>query len=328
MGTALNESAWSTTAASNDGADSTIGTVANTSSPTNVDDWVRGVMAARAKARLDQGGALVAGGTATELTVSTNQSLSSGHIANGLRLCVRTASAATGAATIAVDGLSAVSIIKNDGTAVASGEWASGSIIDLVYSSAASAFIATNIGSVTTRAGLGLATSDSPQFAGINVGDASDTTVTRASAGMIAVEGTTIEPGANRASFHAHKNGTTQTISSTTETQVTFGTESFDVGSKFASSAWTPPAGKVLLCFRGLVESVGSGNITLRIKRDTTTIAEHIAADTLAGHNVMLTIIDNASGSNVYRVYAQTSVDTSYTVYGPAVNTYFCGSML
>ena len=97
MGTALNESAWSTTPASNDGADSTIGTVANTSSPTSVDDWVRGQMASRARARLDQGGALVAGGTSTALTVTTNQALSSPHIANGLRLCVRTASAATGA---------------------------------------------------------------------------------------------------------------------------------------------------------------------------------------------------------------------------------------
>ena len=36
---------------------------------------------------------------------------------------------------------------------------------------------------------LGLQTSDSPQFAGVNVGHASDTTITRTSAGVIAVEG-------------------------------------------------------------------------------------------------------------------------------------------
>ncbi len=35
----------------------------------------------------------------------------------------------------------------------------------------------------------GLGTGDSPQFAGVNVGAATDTTVTRASAGVIAVEG-------------------------------------------------------------------------------------------------------------------------------------------
>jgi hypothetical protein len=41
---------------------------------------------------------------------------------------------------------------------------------------------------------LGLGTGDSPQFAGINVGNASDTTITRDSAGVIAVEGVPIFP--------------------------------------------------------------------------------------------------------------------------------------
>ncbi len=39
---------------------------------------------------------------------------------------------------------------------------------------------------------LGLGTADSPQFAGINVGHSSDTTITRASSGDIAVEGNTV----------------------------------------------------------------------------------------------------------------------------------------
>lgn len=42
------------------------------------------------------------------------------------------------------------------------------------------------------RTSVGLATGDSPQFTGVNIGHASDTTVTRASAGDIAVEGNTI----------------------------------------------------------------------------------------------------------------------------------------
>jgi hypothetical protein len=41
---------------------------------------------------------------------------------------------------------------------------------------------------------LGLGTGDSPQFTGINVGHASDTTVTRSEAGVIAVEGVPIYP--------------------------------------------------------------------------------------------------------------------------------------
>jgi len=39
---------------------------------------------------------------------------------------------------------------------------------------------------------LGVGTGDSPQFTGVNVGHASDTTITRASAGDIAVEGSAI----------------------------------------------------------------------------------------------------------------------------------------
>lgn len=42
------------------------------------------------------------------------------------------------------------------------------------------------------RTALGLATSDSPQFTALNIGAATDTTLTRVSAGVIAVEGSTI----------------------------------------------------------------------------------------------------------------------------------------
>ena len=43
-----------------------------------------------------------------------------------------------------------------------------------------------------TRASLNLDTDDSPQFAGINLGHASDTTLTRVSSGVAAIEGNTI----------------------------------------------------------------------------------------------------------------------------------------
>lgn len=44
----------------------------------------------------------------------------------------------------------------------------------------------------TARTTLGLGTGDSPQFTAVNIGAATDTTITRVSAGVIAVEGTTI----------------------------------------------------------------------------------------------------------------------------------------
>ena len=47
-------------------------------------------------------------------------------------------------------------------------------------------------GAAATRASLGLDTTDSPEFAGLNVGAATDTTITRTGAGDIAVEGNAI----------------------------------------------------------------------------------------------------------------------------------------
>ncbi len=49
----------------------------------------------------------------------------------------------------------------------------------------------------TARTSLGLGTGDSPQFTAVNVGNASDTTVTRASAGVIAVEGSNVLMASN-----------------------------------------------------------------------------------------------------------------------------------
>ena len=44
----------------------------------------------------------------------------------------------------------------------------------------------------TSRTNLGVGTGDSPQFTAVNVGAATDTTITRVSAGLIAVEGVTV----------------------------------------------------------------------------------------------------------------------------------------
>jgi len=49
----------------------------------------------------------------------------------------------------------------------------------------------------TARTSLGLGTGDSPQFTAVNIGNASDTTVTRVSAGVIAVEGSNVLMASN-----------------------------------------------------------------------------------------------------------------------------------
>ena len=318
----MNESAWSATAASNDGIDSTIGTVANTSSPTSVDDWVRGLMASRARARLDQGGALVAGGTSTALTVTTNQSLSSSHIANGLRLCVRTASAATGAATIAVDGLTAVDIKTNGVAAVASGDWANGAILDLVYSSTASAFIAENIGPATGFSITALTGETAPDHAA----DYIPMYDTSASANRKVLP-RYFAPSV-RASFSAHKNGTDQTVSSTAATKVTWGTEVFDTGPYFASSTWTPPAGTVSIYAQVNISAVGAGTTSIMLYKNGAEYRTTLPTSAAVNSSWSVTVIDTCNGSDYYEVYVQSVADSSYTVSGATILSWFCGVMV
>lgn len=66
---------------------------------------------------------------------------------------------------------------------------------------------------------LGLGTTDSPQFAAVNVGNATDTTITRVSAGVIAVEGKTVvtETGGQTVQFAAGTN-TAPSITATGDT--------------------------------------------------------------------------------------------------------------
>lgn len=59
--------------------------------------------------------------------------------------------------------------------------------------------------SAAAATNLGLGTGDSPQFAGVNVGNASDTTITRSAAGVLAVEGGVV-PLENRANTFTNSN--------------------------------------------------------------------------------------------------------------------------
>jgi len=49
----------------------------------------------------------------------------------------------------------------------------------------------------TARTSLGLGTGDSPEFTAVNIGSATDTTITRSSAGVIAVEGSNVLMASN-----------------------------------------------------------------------------------------------------------------------------------
>jgi len=98
-----------------------------------------------------------------------------------------------GGATFTIDN-SAVTFAKMQavGADVLLGNDGSGSTVQEITCTAAGRAILDDADASAQRTTLGVGTADSPQFTAVNVGHASDTTITRASAGVLAVEGNTI----------------------------------------------------------------------------------------------------------------------------------------
>ncbi len=284
MGTALNVEAWSKTAASNDGADSSIGTVADSSAPTSVDNWVRGIMASVANYIDDIGGGLTAAGTANAHTVTTNRAISSGHLTDGLRLAYYAPAANTSTTvTVAVDGLTAKNIKRCDGSALTVGCIKSDMLLDLVYEAGVGEFRAANI-----------------------------------------------EP--LKAAFSAHKNGSNQSIGSTSATKVTFGTELFDDGGYFDAATnyrWTPPAGRHWIGARAATTGL-SDLVSLNLYKNGSLFRKLDSRETGTSENPDLagsTIVD-ASGTDYYEIFVDSASDSTYSVVGSATETWFEGHAL
>ena len=82
------------------------------------------------------------------------------------------------------------------------------SVVEIAYTNAGLDLLQ-DADAATQRATLGVGTSDSPEFAGVNIGNASDTTITRVSAGVLAVEGNQIpSPGSVAQGDVLYYNGT------------------------------------------------------------------------------------------------------------------------
>jgi hypothetical protein len=131
--------------------------------------------------------------------------------------------------------------------------------------------------------------------------------------------------------FSVNKNGTDQTgIASATFTQVTFGTELYDVGNFFASNAWTPPAGKVHMSadisFSGSNIPAASNCAVAIFKNAASFMQVSANPFTNAGAGVV-SIDDIANGSDAYTVsvFITTGGGTTATVTGNAVQTRFTG---
>lgn len=132
---------WSQTAATNASVDSAIN-FREGQSPGSVNNSIRAMMAEIAKWRDDLSGNVVTGGTATALTVTTNQVFAS--LTDGLMITVRMSVRNGAAATLNVDGLGAKAIATVYGTALAAGALPAGSIQTLTYDSTDDKWIAHN----------------------------------------------------------------------------------------------------------------------------------------------------------------------------------------
>ena len=129
------------------------------------------------------------GGTADAITATYSPAITA--LVDGQLCCVRaTAANATTTPTFAPNGLTARDIVKEGGDALAVGDIVGdGHELILRYDLTNTRWELLNPKNPLAQA---IGTGDSPQFAGVNLGHASDTTLTRVSAGVVAVEGTNI----------------------------------------------------------------------------------------------------------------------------------------
>jgi len=125
---------YSTTAASNTSIAGV--NVAENWAPSNVNNAFRAAMADTRKMYDDGAGKIVAGGTANAITLTTQSSWSA--LADGIAVVFRASNSNSNTTvTIAVDGLSAKNVYRQDGSALQVGDIVSGGIYIVAYSSLA-----------------------------------------------------------------------------------------------------------------------------------------------------------------------------------------------
>lgn len=137
-----------------------------------------------------------------------------------------------------------------------------------------------------------------------------------------------------KACFSAHKNGAAQgSITSATEILVTWPTEEFDVGSYFASNAWTPPAGKALLmCSLQYSNTNGVDNESLFLslyKNGVNFKQVNVIREPATGAPFVFgSWIVDTNGTDAWTITAFKGGAGAGSLDGTVVNTYFMGHLL
>jgi hypothetical protein len=135
-----------------------------------------------------------------------------------------------------------------------------------------------------------------------------------------------------RYSFMAVNDGSQVSIT-TTARQITFTTETFDVGGFFASSAWTPAAGKYRLHTHLTMDSLAESDIaSCAILQDGVSIAVSNAKSPASSSQMTVSIdlLIDANGSNAYTVSAWKAAAGLGIIVGGTTprRTWFCGERI
>lgn len=139
-------------------------------------------------------------------------------------------------------------------------------------------------------------------------------------------------------SFSAHKNSVDQSITTTAETKLTFGSELWDDGGFFdaANSKWTPPAGLVQINARAfflVANEVDQVQHYCAVYKNGSLyrLGESIASSGVAaGLSVGVSFTDKANGTDFYEFYVAvlSVVGGARTIFGSPTFTYFQGTAL
>lgn len=142
-----------------------------------------------------------------------------------------------------------------------------------------------------------------------------------------------LTPSTGDVSVSAHKNGTDQTgVTSAVATKVTFGTEVWDIGAAFASSTWTPPAGRYqITSVVRFTNANAVDNETLEITLYKNGSAHKLFTGKRGGaatQSVGGSWLVEANGTDTFEIYALKGGAGDGTIGGNAAETYFFGTTI
>ncbi|MCD8498208.1 MAG: tail fiber domain-containing protein [Alphaproteobacteria bacterium] len=126
-------------------------------------------------------------------------------------------------------------------------------------------------------------------------------------------------------SFHVHKNGTAQTVSASTFTKLTWGTETFDTNDNFASDRFTPTvAGKYLITLSTAC-GTSSTNCQPHIYKNGAAYARSVQTGSASTITNSVTAIVDMNGTTDYVEGYIFTAQTS--VLGTVTDTFFSGAL-